>query len=332
MINKRRVYFFIFLLLLTAIMLSTSTYAWFTHNRIVTIRSINIHVEASGGIEISSNAINWTTVVDPEDIISARDQGYLGSTNQIPDRMEPVSTGKEIDATTGFLKMYYGTAESDEDGNNILTSTRNIETESHGSTSIGKFIAFDLFFRTFNDIDIYMSTNSNVVYMDTNSEKGIAASTRVAYLIQGTRPIGTNPAVVQALKGATPATTYIWEPNYDVHTDAAVAHAQSVYGITIPNTNGPQIPYDGLISAFTKDIGVNVKDANQTKYPNYFKRVNIDYYTEKNFDQFKQIFRLQQGITKVRIYMWIEGQDVDCEDGASFDDIVFNLQFTINPA
>ena len=35
---------------------------------------------------------------------------------------------------------------------------------------------------------------------------------------------------------------------------------------------------------------------------------------------------------KIRIYMWLEGQDVDCEDNASYGDISFKLEFTTNPA
>jgi len=30
--------------------------------------------------------------------------------------------------------------------------------------------------------------------------------------------------------------------------------------------------------------------------------------------------------------MWIEGQDVDCENNASYDDIEFNIQLTVNPS
>ena len=44
----------------------------------------------------------------------------------------------------------------------------------------------------------------------------------------------------------------------------------------------------------------------------------------------QKIFTLTAGITKVRVYMWIEGQDVDCENTASGTDISYNLQFTID--
>ena len=34
----------------------------------------------------------------------------------------------------------------------------------------------------------------------------------------------------------------------------------------------------------------------------------------------------------MRIYIWIEGQDVDCENGSSSGDIEFRFQLTTNPS
>ena len=38
---------------------------------------------------------------------------------------------------------------------------------------------------------------------------------------------------------------------------------------------------------------------------------------------------LQAGITKVKVYMWVEGQDVDCENSASGSDISFSFELSI---
>ena len=46
-------------------------------------------------------------------------------------------------------------------------------------------------------------------------------------------------------------------------------------------------------------------------------------------DAIHKVFSLKAGITKVRMYMWIEGQDVDCEDDASGLNIAFDLQLTV---
>lgn len=46
-------------------------------------------------------------------------------------------------------------------------------------------------------------------------------------------------------------------------------------------------------------------------------------------DAIHKVFSLKADITKVRMYMWIEGQDVDCEDDASGSNIAFDLQLTV---
>lgn len=328
--NSKMLYLLI-LLMFTTIMLSTTTYAWFTSNRVVTINSINVHVAASGGIEISADGSNWKSVIFPEDLITVHDTTYPTSVNQIPGTMEPVSTGKEIDPSNGFLKMYYGTTDNNETGDYILTSTRSIEEEGNGNTSNGKFIAFDLFFKVNKDTPIYMTNNSKVTYTDEDG-KGIAAATRIAFLDEGTKETGTDLATIQGLKEARSDKTYIWEPNYDVHTRAAVSNAYDVYGITTSETNAPRIIYDGVINEIGKENNILIKNAKSSLYPNYFKTVNVDYYTQKDFTDYQSVFTLKTGITKIRIYMWIEGQDVDCENNASYDDIQFDLQFTVNPA
>ena len=38
--------------------------------------------------------------------------------------------------------------------------------------------------------------------------------------------------------------------------------------------------------------------------------------------------RFQPGVIKLRVYIWIEGQDYDCEDYAPGTDLQFNLSFT----
>ena len=40
---------------------------------------------------------------------------------------------------------------------------------------------------------------------------------------------------------------------------------------------------------------------------------------------------LASGITKYRIYMWVEGQDIDCENFASGTYLQYNLSFSLDP-
>ena len=42
----------------------------------------------------------------------------------------------------------------------------------------------------------------------------------------------------------------------------------------------------------------------------------------------KELFVIDQGITKVRVYLWLEGQDVDNYDVIAGDSIKINFGFT----
>ena len=140
--RKRKLLLLLFALIFTGIMVSTSTYAWFTANQTVTLGEIMVNVEAQNGIQLSADGTNWKSIVQTDDLKSVHATTYTTSVNQIPDTLEPVSTVGNIDAD-GKMEMYYGVVGSNDDGDYILTATK--DTEVEGTT--GKFIAIDLFSR-----------------------------------------------------------------------------------------------------------------------------------------------------------------------------------------
>lgn len=328
--RKKRLLSLILLLFLSVILLGTSTYAWFTSNKSVKVDTLDVHVETQNGLQISTDATNWKTVINTTDITT----GYSGAVNQLPANLEPVSTGKVVDTNTGYLNMYYGVVATNAGGEYILTSSKSTETNSSGVDSQGKFIAFDLFFKVEKDTPLYLTTSSSVIAKDGSADQGLKNATRVAFLVEGTSDLSATPATIQGLKGATDGTTYIWEPNYDVHTDAGVANARDVYGITTTKEGGNLLPYDGVISDITSDNDVLLSNAKAASFDTLFKSVTPSYKTDAAFGGSAQayvpIFTVNAGVTKVRVYMWVEGQDVDCENNASGTDISFNLHFSAN--
>lgn len=324
--RKRKIKFLLVLLFLTSICLSTSTYSWFSTNTMVYIDGLNIKVKAQGGIEISTDAKNWSPVITQEDIINAR-ENYLNSINQLPLTMEPVSTGKNV--VDGKLEMYYGTTENI--GNDyILMANKSEETEGFGENSEGKFMAFDIFLKTMADQRLYLSNESGAKYNGTTP--GIENSVRFAFLIQGNVSYDANYITAQNLNNATSDTTYIWEPNFDTHSENGIKNAKEVYGINATLNNSEQILYDGLVANITKNDKILIAEANNKNHPELFKKVNIDYLTSSNLTGNIEVFNLKAGITKIRVYIWIEGQDVDCENNSAVGDIEFNFQFTTHPS
>ena len=322
--KKRSLKSSLLILLLTAVLLIVSTYAWFTSNQTVTVSSLNVNVEAKNGLQISVDGTNWKSIISNEDISSAITT-YSAAKNQIPAVLEPVSTAGLVDTTTGYLNMYYGTVDSTS-GTPLLTAVK--ETDANGTT--GKYIAFDLFFKVDVDTPVWITPNSGVnPKMGTDGvtptvDKGLKNASRMAFVNEGNLAPGATTAAIQALKGATDATVSIWEPNYDVHTPAGVQAAQDIYAITTTTTGGSVIPYKGVKAPISTGVALNSSSTD------YFASVTPAYTTVANFSSNESFMTLSAGVTKIRMYMWIEGQDVDCENGCSGTDVRFDLQITSN--
>ena len=325
--RKRHLMFLLLLLFGTGIMLTTSTYAWFTSNQTVAVNTITVNIAAQNGIQVSADGTNWKSIVQTTDITTAINT-YAGAVNQLPTSLEPVSSALTV-TDSGLMEMFYGQVAANATGDWYLSATKS--TETNGAE--GKFIAFDLFVKSDTTTDLYMTANSKVTPSDVN-DTGIKNASRVAFVVLGHTTIDDTVTNIQALgkTGAGSSPVYLWEPNYDVHTPNAISHARDTYGLPITaGPNAPRVDYDGILAAIDPDT-VKVGEANATKHSAKFKAVTSNYKTTAANADYTQIFGLTAGVTKVRIYMWVEGQDVDCENSASGGNINYDLQFSTTTA
>ena len=117
------------LLLLAAVLLISSTYAWFVSQNTAEVSTLQVKIETVEGIQISSNAKNWTSTLTNAMITGADYVGselnYKDAVNQVPSILKPVSTIGEIDK--GKQKMFLGkvlTSKTDANkGKYVLTAT-----------------------------------------------------------------------------------------------------------------------------------------------------------------------------------------------------------------
>lgn len=325
--DSRRLFYLLIVLAFTGIMLSTTTYAWFTTNRIVTVGNIDVKVQTEGSLEISADGSDWKTLVDYNNIISVHDTSYRTSTNQLPSFIKPVSTVGELD-NNGFMQMYLGVISNDVEGNYTVSSTRETDKEENGEETTGNYLAFDIFLRTTSTKDLYLTNESRLFY--NGNSTGTENATRVAFIVEGNVPTGSDLGTIQSLFTVNTNNVYIWEPNYDTHTNNGVENARTVYNITTTETNAEALSYDGIKTTFNDQV--QLSNAKASIYPNYFDTVNPQIKTTKDNTAYQPLFTLTEGVTKVRVYMWLEGQDVDCENNASIGNLTLALQFSTNPS
>ena len=318
--KKKRTFWLVLLLLFFIVLCTSATYAWFSSNKRATIDAMDINVATVSGIQVSVDGINWKNEVSKDEIVNAF-KTYPSATNQLPETLAGCSTDGSV--SNGKLNMYYGvTRERDETF--YLTTYLQEEINCVGDEECqGKhYIAFDLFFLVTVPTTLVITPASNVINRGDYDDGG-QNSARIGFVILGTVADTATGATAQNLRNATGS--YIWEPNYDMHTDYGVRNALATYGISTSQTGGARIPYRGVNQEIT-GIGVPI---NQTHNSPYFSPVTPQVATVKGFATDQVLTSIPRGITKMRIYLWLEGQDVDLENNAAMGKLQFNLELAV---
>ena len=340
--RKNKTKTLILLLFLTIVMLATSTYAWFTANKTVKISNIDVNVAAASGIQISTDASVWKTLITTTDISEGYTVGSYTDKNQLPGSMVPVSTPGT--ATSGYLNFYKGTVEANETTGLYELSAEACDPEAKSTTN-GDFIAFDIFLRLDTASDVYLENGSGVIVKEGTTDKGLQYASRMAFVTEGHG--ATLASQTDLVSPNTASQIIILEPNYDGHNGYGVQQAKTYYtkytyasGIAnlVAGTGNGAITYDAIKAEIASTDPIELSLTNATDKSTYFQTMsNVQKTTTafSNADEGEENLLLYTampaGVTKIRVYMWIEGQDVDCENNASGSDLTFNLSFTLIP-
>ncbi|MBR4308931.1 MAG: hypothetical protein IKT58_04955 [Oscillospiraceae bacterium] len=286
------------MVLASVIALSGVTYAWFTTGNTATVETLNVNVQTANGIQVSLDAESWRSIITAEDIEEA-----VKNTNllvQYPKTsIVPVSSAGNV--TNGRLELFLGNYRED-DGN--LKSTALEDTRA---TENVNYVAFDLYFQSSMEQDLTLNIGPSASYVKgvalkegRNEKAGAEKAVRVALLPMGTynEEVDESPL---ALTGD--GTCYIWEPNATERAD----------GVNVDKGN--KVPYSGFKTTFESVAEAELGDSEVSPVETFIG------------DQ--KIITLQPGISKVRVYIWLEGQDVDCINNISFGDFCVNLLFSV---
>lgn len=329
--NKKGFRSLVLLLFLTIIMFGTSTYAWFTANRVVTINSLDVHVEAGNGIQVSTDAASWKSVLTNADIKS----GYTGHKNQVPATITAVSTNA-VANSQGKLNMYSSII-----GNDAVTGDYTIKTvlEEDKAGTDGKYIAFDIFVRVDTTQTVYFTPKTDVTKIG-NEDKGLKNSARVAFVNLGHAASSAGTDAFLELNTGASSSVILWEPNSDVHTPVVVNTVAPEMGIELeeilddedqPTGKYEPVAYRGIVNAISdaedlkKIVNGTITAKDETTYTT---AVAPTIKTPEGNNEYVEFAELTAGVTRFRVYMWLEGQDVDCENEATGSDISFNIELS----
>ena len=303
-LKKRTFISAIAMLVVSAIVLTSSTFAWFSMAKRVEVQTMELNITSPDGVQLSGNANAFTTMLTLADLMGeteARWAAYEGNQNNFPENLSPSSSA--FDTTRALPKFFSG---SIDDAGRI--------NASQVMSDVGSgYVAFDIFVKVGQDMPVYW--NETTITCDDNPD--VVSAMRVALVNCGTV---ASKAGSDAILGTLPANPFqnravMYAPNSTNHTDES-GYAD---GVTAPELY--------ISSAFSNRTptgnGKNIMQENQ--YTTTFKGTSVTDDTKAANAYFNAV----AGINRVRVYLWMEGNDVDCENSVAGSTFDFNLVLTI---
>ena len=336
-----------FIILLALVIFIISTYAWFSTQRNVSITNLNGTVEVAEGLEISLDAQNWSNGLvlgEEEGQLDIIDDAYAGNKNLKPSEMLPVSTLGQVSGQQQDLQMLRGKITNSIQLSDIKAM---VETESNpDSDTFPGYFAFDVFLKNSSKQDelddvLQLNYDSSLEIMETDkSSTGLQNTARVAFAkYNGTSDVMADQATIlkeTAGIGVGAGTSYItdvaiWEPNSNDHVDYIVQNNNKITGAGASFNATTQMDTYALKST---SIGQTIADIYKWDgTESYLAKQNVLQTTKTSTEDYSIAEGVQNlvsttdgsttfgiapnAICRIRIYLWLEGQDVDCINYAS---------------
>lgn len=310
--KKSRAFLYCIMILILLAMLVTATYTWFSISRTPRVSDIGLYINAPTGMVISTapEGAEWVSQLDFRDLVS----------ETAP--LRPV-TWSEKDQC--FYAAQYG-SDGRQTGEWIKLSDA---VNSNRDDVYGYYIKITFYATT--DTDVKVNLTDAVAIEDGVDGSGtyligtpVWDSEKILHSdggngAQNAMRIGLKFTPMENGTAQTDSSVfYIYEPNCDTHIDDKVGY------IATPSIDGTDslVPEDRLICQTT---------TTWTEADIVERDVVVKTMGEFISDT-KLIDLNAQQIMKVDMYVWLEGQDVDCDNRIGHEaQIMANIQFFADP-
>ncbi len=300
----------------TGVLLIVASYAWLSASLNVKVKFLNLSVSTDHGLFISLDGIDFSDSVEIslDTVINGLKNTYSNHTNQWTDGLWPVSSNGIQNADRDKFAIFRGeiNREKNKTRKNYLNASLMNEDNYDGSNV---YIAFDLFLKNVSGSpksdNLFLEAASidfdeGMLPDDKRSMAGVMNSMRFGFVKIGSVSSKSDLNSIQNIKCNNNCQMVIFEPNSTLHSPLSIESLSDKFGIDI--ADGEYIPTYAIIAEGTHLEHMN--GHNGTGIPldsNHFVMQN----TIDEEDFYNPIFQIPNGITKARVYIWIEGQDVD---------------------
>ena len=305
--QKKKILLLVWLLLFSLTLLTVASYTWFSISQTPRVSDLYLFINAQTGLEIATDPKGeWRTQLDFREMVGVTtplrpvtwsnvDQRFYAASYGMDGRMtgnwEPLND--ERHANKNNLDGYYIKASFyARSGQNVtvfLSEAVEVDEGIHGSGSY--LIGTPIW-----DSEIMRHENG-----------GMGAETAVRVGIRVT------PVDAEGVPTGAESIFYIYEPNADGHIDGSVGYVPTSSIDMTPTL----VPEDRLIlqtaSTWTEAYPVQ-------------RTVVIKELGE--FQKEPELFKLQADeVVRIDLYIWLEGQDIDCTNAIHEAQIMANIQF-----
>ena len=320
----------ILVIFMIGVLLIFSSYAWFSTSLNVKIKEFNMIVSRNSGLSISFDGINFDTAIEisRDSLINDLTKTYPNHVNQwSATGLTPVSSNGIGNSNSYFFDIYASSGvryRNKQKTHGFINTSKVLDSKPR---SFNNYIAFDIFFK--NETGSPVADNlyfdeGTTAYMTSDSGdemQGLVNSLRIGIVKVGTVPIGSDASTIQNIQCNNNCKSIIFEPNSTAHTMLSRERAAK-YDLDLKD--GEEFPTYAMIKAggpiYVED---NISGSPKIDY-NYFALQHT--IKESDFDT--PLFTVPDGITKARVYLWIEGQDIDSlETDSTGADIYVDINF-----
>lgn len=218
----------------------------------------------------------------------------------------------EEDETSG-IDCYNSCTKECENTRNFFGTKASLDTKNVKelrSNPSNYYIAFDFFLKNVSGSpksdNLYFDEGTSIYYNDENKtdEDGVINSLRIGFVKIGSVPLKSNINTIQNITCNNKCEMIIYEPNSTIHSESSIKRATK-YGVNL--IDGERFPTYAVIAEGDELELSSGYDSNVELDTEHFALQN----TITDMDFSKPIFTLPNAITKMRAYIWIEGQDID---------------------
>ncbi len=310
--NRRSlVFIYVILLLVLLTLLTVATYTWFSLSRTPRVSDMNMYITTREGLELSADpkSEEWVKQLDFRLIES------------VTAPLRPITWSQQQQR---FVAALYG-ADGRLTGYNLWTPLSD-DFNANRDDVYGYYIKSTFYVRTGVEMDVTLSPavevdegiNGSGTYVigaplwdaeavsHNNGGQGAESAIRIGFRIT---EADANGEVAENAK----STFFIYEPNSDTHIDGSLGY------VPTPSIDGAEqlIGSEYLI----RQTASTWTETNPVKRNAVIKRLG-------EFTDTPVLFHIRPGQTiKIDLYVWLEGQDVDCTNQMNAAQIVANIQF-----